>query len=140
MTDYQAMTPEELTAIRQQLINRMSELQDLTPGSFQEEWGRCGKTNCHCAQQDDPGHGPHRSVLRYQAGRTIKRAVPAALVDTFKSKVARWDEFARAYSEVADIDWELSMRELAHAKHPTPPTPPTREAEKGGSRTRTSTS
>lgn len=137
---YQDMSSEELGAERQRLVERLGPLQDFTPGSFQEEWGRCGKAGCHCAREGDPGHGPHRSVLRYHAGRTVKRAVPGGAEAAFRDKVGRWDEFDRACGEIADINWELSMRELARVKQARPVgVPAGGDPKKGGSGRRVST-
>jgi hypothetical protein len=140
MTAHQEMTSEELTARRQRLVEQLGPLQDFTPGSFQEEWGRCGKPGCHCAREGDRGHGPHRSVLRYRAGKTVKRAVPPGAAPAFRDKVARWDEFGRVCAEIADIGWELSMRELDLAgQGRLPGVPSGRDTKKGGSRRRIST-
>jgi hypothetical protein len=116
VADYKDRTDEELRAGREELLARLAVAGGMTPGSFQEEWTRCGKGACHCAEDGDAGHGPYRSVLRYQAGRTVKRAVPAALVDEFRGRVGRWGEFERACGELADIEWELSLRELGRAR------------------------
>ncbi|MDR1441151.1 MAG: hypothetical protein LBJ02_01960 [Bifidobacteriaceae bacterium] len=134
MTDDDQRTDEELAAERRELVAALGGMGDMTPGSFQEEWGRCGKPKCHCAKEGDQGHGPHRSVLRYQGGKTVKRAVPAPLADVFKARVARWDEFNRACARIGDIDWELSVRELGRAKRVAPTGgPPARAGEKRGS-------
>jgi hypothetical protein len=138
MTDYEDRSDEQLAGERRLLTARLGELADMTPGSFQEEWGRCGKPKCHCAKESDPGHGPHRSVLRYQAGKTVKRAVPARLAEAFKARVSRWDEFEGVCARIADIDWELSLRVIGRAKQaPALEAPPVPAGEKGGSPART---
>lgn len=42
---------------------------DFRRGSVSENYRRCGKPACHCAQPDDPGHGPRCLRTRTVAGR-----------------------------------------------------------------------
>jgi hypothetical protein len=42
--------------------------------------------------------------MRYQGGRTVKRAVPAGLAQEFRDRVARWEEFEGASTWIADIN------------------------------------
>jgi hypothetical protein len=137
MADHKDRTGEGLEAARAELLSRLVVSGPMTPGSFQEEWTRCGKAGCHCAREGDPGHGPYRSVMRYQAGRTVKRAVPAALEEEFRGRVGRWQEFEGACRELADVEWELSARALGRARGGVVDGGPAGPAgEKGGSATR----
>jgi hypothetical protein len=138
MGERDTRTDEELQRRRERLIGELGELQDFTPGSFQEERLACGKPGCHCALGGDERHGPYRSVHRYRFGKTAKRSVPAHLADEFKERCARWDAFQGAVDEIADINAELSARDLERRRRPDPAG--RRPAgEKGGSRGRTST-
>ncbi len=42
---------------------QLSRLGDLRPRSVAGIVRRCGKPTCHCAQPDDPGHGPLYGLL-----------------------------------------------------------------------------
>ena len=111
-------TDEELQHRREQLVGELAGLQDFTPGSFQEERLACGKPGCHCGRGGDQRHGPYRSIHRYQAGKTVKKAVPAHLADEFRERCARWEAFQAVVAEVADINAELSARELERRRRP----------------------
>lgn len=76
--------PDSLSALvkdRSEVLHEISRLGDLRPGSILEVMGRCSKPNCHCAQPNDPGHGPHFRLTRKVKGKTVAEtlASPAAL-------------------------------------------------------------
>lgn len=110
--DLDGLTPDQLTELRDQLLAELDQTAVFTPGSFQEEWRRCGKPNCHCAKPDDKGHGPFYSVERWQGGRTRKQKVPVALVEQVRDRVAAWDKFQQVCARIADINAEESKRLL----------------------------
>jgi len=110
--DLESMRPDELAGLRDRLVSLLSDTAVFTPGSFQEEWRRCGKGNCHCAKEGDQGHGPFYSVERWEAGRTRKRRVPASAVLQVKERVAAWGQFQKVCSQLADVNAEESRRLL----------------------------
>ena len=128
MDDIERLPDEVLDRLRQEAVARLAGLADFTPGSFQEEWGRCGKPSCHCAKPGDRGHGPSYSVMRWEAGRSRKRRVPAPMAEVFRARVATWDEFQRVCRDLAEVNTEASRRLLVAGR-------PAMGAEKGGSTT-----
>ena len=74
----------ELVAERDRLYAQLSVVGDFRRGSVSENWRKCGKPNCACAQPDHPGHGPRFLWTRAQAGRVMSscgssgRASPAS--------------------------------------------------------------
>jgi hypothetical protein len=48
----------ELEAERDRLYAQLNRVGDFRRGSVTENWRKCGKPNCVCAQPDHPGHGP----------------------------------------------------------------------------------
>ena len=47
----------ELEAERDRLYAQLSAVGDFRRGSVSENYRKCGKPNCGCAQPDHPGHG-----------------------------------------------------------------------------------
>lgn len=127
MDDIERLPDEALDRLRQEAVARLAGLADFTPGSFQEEWGRCGKPSCHCAKPGDRGHGPSYSVMRWEAGRSRKRRVPAPMAEVIRQRVATWAEFQQVCDELAEVNAEVSRRLLAAGR-------PVAGAEKGGSK------
>jgi Family of unknown function (DUF6788) len=66
----------QLEQEKRDLLRAMSELGDLRPGSITGIVRRCGKPTCHCAQPDDPGHGPNLRLTYKVHGKTISEALP----------------------------------------------------------------
>jgi len=71
--------PESLAQLekrRAALVRELSDLRDMRPGSISGIVRRCGKTTCHCARPDDPGHGPTLRMTYKLDGKTISEALP----------------------------------------------------------------
>jgi hypothetical protein len=127
MGDIETLPDEALDRLRQEAVAKLAGLADFTPGSFQVEWGRCGKPACHCAKPGDRGHGPSYSVMRWEAGRSRKRRVPVPMAEVIRQRVATWDEFQRVCRDLAEVNTEASRRLLLAGR-------PAAGAEKGGSK------
>ena len=65
----------DLESRRADLLDSLSSLGDLRPGSIVVAIRRCGKPTCHCAQPDDPGHGPSLRLTHKRKGKTITEAL-----------------------------------------------------------------
>jgi hypothetical protein len=124
---FEEETAEALVVRREELARGLAGAVDFTPGTLQEEWGRCGKAACHCHEEGDPGHGPRYSLMRYEQGRPVKRKVPARLVEEVRARTGAWAAFKSGCGEIADVNAELSRRWLAGE-------PSAAEAAPGGQR------
>ena len=49
---------DELKRCRDDAQAQFATLGDLRPGKLHENYRKCGKPNCHCADDNSPGHGP----------------------------------------------------------------------------------
>lgn len=78
-------------AERAQLLQQFQSLGDLRPGSITAMARRCGKPTCHCAQAEDPGHGPQFRLTRKIGGKTV--------TETFSSPAA----LRKAQGEIAEF-------------------------------------
>ena len=61
---------------RTRLLEDLSHLGDFRSGSILGVVRRCGKPNCHCAQPQDPGHGPDFRLTYKVNGKTHTEALP----------------------------------------------------------------
>src|SRR5512135_83930 len=119
----------ELQAERDRLYAQLSMVGDFRRGSVSENWRKCGKPNCACAQPDHPGQGP-RFLWTRSAGRrkTVGRQLAAAEVEKVRTEVARHAEFAAISEQIAEVSEKICEARPA-AGTGTPPAP---EGEKGG--------
>ena len=99
--------PTSLTDLEQQrseLVLEFAQLKDLRPGSVTGIVRRCGKPTCHCAQPDDPGHGPTLRLTYKVEGKTVSEALPTpAAVRKAEQEIAefrKYQEFTRTFVEI----------------------------------------
>src|SRR5437588_13017518 len=89
--------PQSSTDLEQQrskLVSQFARLGDLRPGSVTGIVRRCGKPTCHCAQPDDPGHGPTLGLTYKVQGKTISEALPTpASVRKAEREIAEFRKF-----------------------------------------------
>ncbi len=124
----------ELQAERDRLYAQLSMVGDFRRGSVSENWRKCGKPNCACAQPDHRGHGP-RFLWTRSAGRrkSIGRQLAGAEVEKVRREVARHAEFTAAVEQIIEVNEKIcEARPVAGSGC----APPRREGEKRGSGTR----
>ena len=94
----------QLESRRTDLLRTLANLKDMRPGSVVGAVFRCGKSSCHCARPDDPGHGPTLRLTYKVQGKTISETLPApASVRKAEREIAefrRFQELSRSFLEV----------------------------------------
>ena len=120
----------ELEAERDLLYARLAATGDFRRGSVSENYRKCGKPNCACAQPGHPGHGPRFLWTRSQGRRKrIGRQLAAAEVEKVRREIARHTEFAATVEQISEVNERIcEARPAAGTDAPSVP-----EGEKGGS-------
>jgi hypothetical protein len=120
----------ELEAERDRLYAQLAAVGDFRRGSVSENYRKCGKPNCACAQPDHPGHGPRFLWTRTARGRgTVGRQLAAGEVEKVRREVTRHAEFAAIGERIAEVNEKIcEARPAAGTDAPSAP-----EGEKGGS-------
>jgi hypothetical protein len=94
----------DLEQQRSQLVTQFARLGDLRRGCVTGIVRRCGKPTCHCAQPDDPGHGPTLRLTYKVQGKTISEALPTpAAVRKAEHEIAefrKYQELSCAFVEI----------------------------------------
>jgi hypothetical protein len=94
----------ELESRRAGLFARLAAIGDFRRGSITENYRRCGKPNCACAQPDHPGHGPRWLWTRTVAGRgTRGRQLAAAEIGKVRAELDRYQEFADLTEQIVQV-------------------------------------
>ena len=121
---------QELEAERDRLFVQLSEVGDFRRGSVAENWRRCGKPNCACAQPGHPGHGPRFLWTRTVRGqRTRGRQLAASEVGKVRGELAAYRQFASLAERIVEVNEAIcEARPVTGTDSPTVP-----EGEKGGS-------
>lgn len=120
----------ELEAERDRLYAQLSGVGDFRRGSVSENYRKCEKPNCACADPDHPGHGPRFLWTRTARGRgTVGRQLAAGEVEKVRREVARHAEFSAISEQIAEVNEKICEARLIAG----PDAAPVPEGEKGGS-------
>jgi hypothetical protein len=103
--------PQSLSDLERQrslLADQLSRLGDLRPGSVTGIVRRCGKPTCHCAQPDDPGHGPTLRLTYKVQGKTISEALPTPVsVRKAEREIAEFRKFQDLSRSFLDVNEKI---------------------------------
>lgn len=131
----------ELEARRAELYARLLESGDLRRGSVSENYRRCGKANCACAQPEHPGHGPRLLWTRTgPGGKTVGRQLAPQEVDKVRRELAAYREFVTLSEAILAVNEEIcearAPSSLADAAGAAQDAPAAAGGQKGGSSAR----
>lgn len=103
--------PHSLSALearRAELLRSIAHLNDMRPGSIVGAVWRCGKPTCHCAQPDDPGHGPTLRLTYKWRGKTVTEALPTpAAVRKAQQEIAEFRNYQQLSRELVDVSEQV---------------------------------
>ena len=103
--------PESLPALearRTELLHSIANLRDMRPGSIVGAVWRCGKPSCHCAQPDDPGHGPNLRLTYKWHGKTVTEALPnPAAVRKTEQEIAEFRHYQQLSRELVEVSEQV---------------------------------
>lgn len=98
----------QLEAQRTNLFRQLATVGDLRRGSITTTSGKCGKPNCHCAQPDDPGHGPNFRLTRRVEGKTRTETFDsAAALRKAQQEVAEFHRFQKLCGEIVEVSEKI---------------------------------
>jgi hypothetical protein len=98
----------DLESRRADLLGSLSSLGDLRSGSIVAVIRRCGKPTCHCAQPEDPGHGPSLRLTHKLKGKTVTEALPTpAAVRKTELEVAEFRKFREISHEFVEVNEKI---------------------------------
>jgi hypothetical protein len=113
---------------RARLYAQLAETGDFRRGSVSENYRRCGKPNCACAQPDHPGHGPRHLWTRSVPGRgTRGRQLAPEEVEKVRRELATYEQFAALSEQIVEVN-----EAICEARPAAPPAAAVPRAETGG--------
>ncbi len=107
--------PSDTSALqqrRQELLARIAALGDLRPGSLVQNYRRCGRPNCFCADKQHPGHGPYWLLTRTVQGKTRSQSIPTSQVKATQAQIAECQRLRRLVAELIDVSDDLCRSRL----------------------------
>lgn len=125
---------EELVARRARLYEQLAGTGDFRRGSVSENYRRCGKPSCHCAQPGDPGHGPRYLWTRTVSGRGSRgRQLSVNEVEKVRGELVNHRRFAAVSERIVEVNEAICEARPPDTAVAGPPVGT--EDEKGGSST-----
>ena len=126
----------ELEEQRDRLYVQLAAIGDFRRGSVTENYRRCGKANCACAQPGHRGHGPRFLWTRLVPGsRTRGRQLAPGEVGKVRRELAGYQQFAALTGQIVEVNEAICEARPTAAPAPagSPPGPQEPDGEKGGS-------
>lgn len=119
----------KLRARRDALKRELGAVGEMRPGALVGRYRKCGKSACHCAQEESGGHGPSWSLTRVVAGKTVTKIIPATAVDDTQAQIVEHRRFRDLTRELVEVSEQICDANLAAA-------PQAQAVKKGGSKRR----
>jgi len=103
----------ELRERRKELLAQLKEMGEFRRGTVNVFRRRCGKSNCACAKEGHPGHGPVTTLTYKEKGESRGRVLRSeAEAARARAQVARHDQFQAWSRQWLALNEELSDRRL----------------------------
>jgi hypothetical protein len=98
----------QLESRRAELLHSIANLNDMRPGSIVGAVWRCGKPSCHCAQPEDPGHGPTLRLTYKSKGKTVTEALPTpAAVHKAEQEISEFRKYQQLSQELVETSQQI---------------------------------
>lgn len=110
------MNLRELESRRVELFEELSRIGDMRRGSIAENYRRCGKSGCACAQKGNSGHGPQYLLMTKEEGRSRARNLRAGTeLETVKEQVGNHLRFRELVQEIVRVSEQICEEKLKGA-------------------------
>lgn len=111
-------TLETLEHKREALYRKLGGIGDLRRGMVSENFRKCGKSNCACAQEGHPGHGPQHLWNATIKGKSHAKNLKAGPeLRKYLNETANYRIFRALCEELVDINERIcDARPLAEAE------------------------
>ena len=104
---------EALVLQRDQLKERISQIDEMRPGSLVARFRKCGKATCHCAKKGAQGHGPSYSLTHSVGGKTRTRIIPAGpAVEKTRQQLEEYQRFRQLVQQLAAVSEQICDLQL----------------------------
>ena len=97
-----------LESRRKSLHLQLEDLGDFRRGMISANFRKCGKSNCACARDDHPGHGPQYLWNVSIGGKTQSRNLPLGPeLEKVEQEVQRHHTFVQLCQEIVAVNDEI---------------------------------
>lgn len=97
---------------RNRALDAFATLGNLCAGSLVKTYRKCGKPNCHCAQQDGKKHGPSYLLTYSVNGKHKSKRIKKDQVERMREQLTEYKRFREISKEFVE-----ASNKLSHALH-----------------------
>ena len=101
-----------LSARRDELRRQLAAIGDLRPGSLVQNYRRCGRPECFCADKQHRGHGPYWLLTWSGNGKTRSRSIPAQQVAATQAQIAECQRLRRLVADLIAVSEQVCQAQL----------------------------
>ena len=105
--------PTDLDRQRHTILSQLAGLGDLRSGTLAPRYRKCGKPNCHCAREGDPGHGPTWLLTWKDGSRGRTSIIPDDAVEQTKAQIAECQRARTLMRDLIEVSNQLCDARLA---------------------------
>lgn len=99
---------DQLEQQRSELYGELAKTGDFRRGNVAENFRRCGKKGCACADPDHPGHGPRHLLTRSIDGKTKSTHLrPGPELEKAQHEVVNYKRFRTLVDEIVDVNEQI---------------------------------
>ena len=97
-----------LESRRKALYLKLEDLEDFRRGTISVNYRKCGKSNCACAREGHPGHGPQYLWNASIGGKTRSKNIPLGPeLEKVENEVQRYHTFVQLCEEIVAVNDEI---------------------------------
>lgn len=99
---------EQLEGKRKALFRKIEEVGDLRRGIISVNYRKCGKSNCVCAKEGHPGHGPQYLWNTTIKGKSYARNLKIGPeLSKYMEEIANYRKFLELYDELIVVNEQI---------------------------------
>lgn len=99
---------EQLEGKRKALFRELEEVGDLRRGIISVNYRKCGKSNCVCAKEGHPGHGPQYLWNTTIKGKSYARNLKIGPeLSKYMEEIANYKKFLELYDELIVVNEQI---------------------------------
>jgi hypothetical protein len=116
---------------RAEVLEKITSLGDLRPGSLTTTQGKCGKAECCCKQPGHPGHGPHWRITYKVEGKTRSESLyEEAAIQKAEREIDEFRRFQQLSREFVDLSTRICRARPTETGRPEEKKRPKRSSRK----------
>ena len=106
----------ELEKQREELLIKICNFPLFRPGTLTSRYRKCGKKNCHCADENSKGHGPSWTITRKVEGKTVAKYIRVEMLEETKKQIQNYHDFQTTVNKMIETNIKLCDNQLEQNK------------------------